>query len=668
MSPEQARGLPIDHRTDIFSFGAVLYEMVSGRSAFRAGSTAETLSRILKEDPPDLEAGLSTTIPGLVGIVRRCLEKRPEDRFHSAHDLALALESLTPASHPTVALTAHRSRSWLRSVPFWLAVVATVLAFIAGYAWKAAGTSDPGLQARRLTFRKGAIWSARFAPDGATVVYSAAWGDRPTEVFVTRPDALDDRPLGVSSAVVLAVSEQEVLVKLQPNPAQHGSLARVPLAGGTPRRVLETVQAADFGPGGREVAAANVVEGRNRIEFPLGTLLHEAAGRVTALRVAPSGERLAFLEQIGESNTRLVVVDRSTRTARTLLTGEAMVDIAWASDDSLWTSARNYGSAGTIQVVDLAGRTRTVRSSLGRVHLHDLSRAGRALLAEERRTVELYAVLDGEARERNLTWLDGTTGGDLSPDGRRFLFTEQETGGGPRCTAYLRTMDGALPTRLREGWAIALSPDAGRALVREDVVGAPLWLVPTGAGPEIQLPLGSLAAIHWAWWFPDGQRILIQGQERDRPVRLFVQTLPKEPPVALTTEGTGTVWSYPISPDGRHVIVHVGGSETPFSIYSLGDGTTRPISGLRPADTPLRWSGDGRHLFVHAGRQGFPVAIERLDLGSGQREKWRELPVPDPAGMLGIGAGAILLTPDGRTALYHGFRIVADLYLVEGLR
>ncbi len=114
------------------------------------------------------------------------------------------------------------------------------------------------------------------------------------------------------------------------------------------------------------------------------------------------------------------------------------------------------------------------------------------------------------------------------------------------------------------------------------------------------------------------------------------------------------------------LVVHDVGTENgvPYVVTEK----SRPIPGLRPEDTPMRWSGDGRHLFVHARRPGFPVAIDRLDIRSGRRERWRELPVPDAAGMADIGAGAILLTPDGRTALYHGFRNLADLYLVDGLR
>jgi serine/threonine protein kinase len=95
MSPEQLRGQQADHRSDIFSFGAILYEMLSGRRAFRGQSTADTISAILREDPPDLSETNKTVSPALERVVHHCLEKNPEERFHSANDLGFAIEALS---------------------------------------------------------------------------------------------------------------------------------------------------------------------------------------------------------------------------------------------------------------------------------------------------------------------------------------------------------------------------------------------------------------------------------------------------------------------------------------------------------------------------------------------------------------------------------------------
>src|SRR5262245_4411883 len=104
MSPEQITGAPVDPRTDIFAFGAIVYEMLSGRRAFNRASTAETIAAILKEDVPDLSSAAAVPAP-LERIVRRCLEKNPAERFHSAHDVGIALEALTDRSTAAAAVT-----------------------------------------------------------------------------------------------------------------------------------------------------------------------------------------------------------------------------------------------------------------------------------------------------------------------------------------------------------------------------------------------------------------------------------------------------------------------------------------------------------------------------------------------------------------------------------
>src|SRR5262249_779540 len=98
MAPEQVRGEAADHRADIFAFGTILYEMVSGKRAFKRQTTVETMEAILNGEPPTLSHVVPTIPPGLARIIDRCLEKDPEQRFHSAHDLGFALEALSSVS------------------------------------------------------------------------------------------------------------------------------------------------------------------------------------------------------------------------------------------------------------------------------------------------------------------------------------------------------------------------------------------------------------------------------------------------------------------------------------------------------------------------------------------------------------------------------------------
>src|SRR5262245_2444038 len=137
MSPEQVRGLPVDHRSDIFSFGAILYEMLSGRRAFHGQSAADTMSAILKEDPPDLSETNKSVSPAVERLVNHCLEKDPEARFHSARDVAFALESITagPATSDTQTIVAPPTRSWTtrRKVNVLIAAGVGVLASVAAF-------------------------------------------------------------------------------------------------------------------------------------------------------------------------------------------------------------------------------------------------------------------------------------------------------------------------------------------------------------------------------------------------------------------------------------------------------------------------------------------------------------------------------------------------------
>jgi hypothetical protein len=185
MSPEQVRGAGVDGRSDIFSLGVVLHEMLTRRRPWSRETDAETMAAILREDPPDLSASGLAVPPGLERIVRRCLEKDPAARFHSAHDLAFSPEAVwagggsgaapSPAARP-------RAGGWQwRAALGGLALAATVAAYLLGRA--GAGPAPP-LSFEQITFRRGSVLSARFAPDGDTIVYAAAWEGRPPEVFL----------------------------------------------------------------------------------------------------------------------------------------------------------------------------------------------------------------------------------------------------------------------------------------------------------------------------------------------------------------------------------------------------------------------------------------------------------------------------------------------------
>ena len=195
MSPEQVRGEAVDARSDIFSFGAVLYEMLTGRRAFQGASAVETMHAVLKDDPPDVSTGGRDIPPGLERVVRHCLEKRAEERFQSARDLAFALEALSAPSLPGLPAVGARStrRPW-RAVAFM-----TLLAAVAGIPWISGRLrgEPPPASYRQVTFRRGAVQSARFAPAGDTVLYSGRFEAAPRAVYSPRLDTGESRSVGL---------------------------------------------------------------------------------------------------------------------------------------------------------------------------------------------------------------------------------------------------------------------------------------------------------------------------------------------------------------------------------------------------------------------------------------------------------------------------------------
>ena len=295
MAPEQVRGLPTDARSDIFAVGAILYEMLSGRRAFKGATAADTMSAILKEDPPELGETHSDIPPAVERIVRHCLEKNPEERFRSAHDVAFALENVSHTSQSSVAIQPAREATWLAAWKRVLGAVAiAAIAAVTFLLWRATRPSSlPTF--RRLTFERGMILLARFAIDGHSVIYAASWQNKPLRLFSAPIDLPQTQPLEYESASLLGIAgPAEMALAVGGTVTHHGvirdaTLATAPIAGGAPREILEQVRAADWGPDGNP-AVVHYVNGRSRIEYPIGKVLYETAGWISHLRVSPKGD------------------------------------------------------------------------------------------------------------------------------------------------------------------------------------------------------------------------------------------------------------------------------------------------------------------------------------------------------------------------------------------
>src|SRR5579872_7161061 len=377
MSPEQVRGQTADARSDIFSFGAILYEMLSGKRAFHGATSADTISAILREDPPDLVETNRSVSPALERIVRHCLEKNPEQRFHSARDIAFDLESLSATSGSTAAAPQAADRRRMRMALGATAIaIAIALAFFAGD-WmilNSAGNGSPEIQ--QLTFRRGTVSNARFAPDGETEVYSAAWEGQPQEIFTTSEESPESRSLDLKDAQLLAVSSSgQMAIKIHPRNMGFptpGTLAVLPLGGGAPRELLDNVDAADWSPDGK-LAVIQFASGRFSVQYPIGKVLFTSPLWISHLRVSPDGNYLAFENHPFGGDEGIVMVLDSAGKARELSKGWITLQgLAWSKDGrEIWFTGTRTGANRALYAVSLAGKERLVQRVPGVMTLLD---------------------------------------------------------------------------------------------------------------------------------------------------------------------------------------------------------------------------------------------------------------------------------------------------------
>ncbi|HEY3124113.1 MAG TPA: protein kinase [Thermoanaerobaculia bacterium] len=671
MSPEQVRGRPADARSDIFSFGAILYETLSGKRAFHGDSAADTMSAILREDPPDLSVTNQSISPGLERIVRHCLEKNPEQRFHSAHDLAFDLETLSGVSAPRSVAAEVSPMSWTRRLPLLAGMTLGLAGMAATYfAGKKAGYVSPP-SFRQLTFRRGAIASARFAPDGQTILYSARWEGKPVEIFVSRLDTPESRAFGLTETELLSVSPSgEMAVSLARRASipftRTGTLARLGMTGGgAPKEILDDIQSADWAPDGSRLAIVRDVGGKNRLEFPVGKVLYETAGWIGHPRLSPRGDEIAFLDHPvrGDDGGSVAIVDVSGKRKRISGAFASIFGLCWSSGErEVWFTGASVGFNRALHAATRSGGVRVLAQGTGGLTIEDVSREGRVLVVQDKARQEVSALPPGAEKERNLSWLDWTLVRGLSSDGRTLLFDESGEGGGRGYSVYVRKTDGSPAVRLGEGSGAGLSPDGRLALSLVGSVFSPtVVLYPVGTGEPKSLPPTGLR-IQDASWLPDGKRILLSANEPEHGTQLWVQRIGDPKPRAISPEGY-TSFAHAISPDGKFAAV--SGPDRRLYLYPIAGGEPTPIPGLDPADIPSGWTADGRSIFVRR-RGEVPAKIFLVDPQSGRKEIWKQLTPADPAGVTNVSGLAV--TPDGKSYAYTYNRSLADLYVVEGLK
>lgn len=670
MSPEQVRGEPADALSDIFTFGSILYEMLSGQRAFKKNTNAETMTAILNEEPQEFSSRLGGIPPALERIVRHCMEKQPKQRFQSARDIAFDLESLSAISGTGAVAPARTATAatWIRP-----AIIITV-ALAAGVSfgmWLHPRATELQPRLHRITFSRLTILSARFTPDG-NMIYGASLESKTPELFFAQQGSVESRPIGMPATSILAVAPNGELA-VQSNPrltasfAYAGTLARAPQTGGAPRPISEGVEYADWAPDG-SIAAVRLVGGKVRLEYPLGKVLYETAGWISHMRISPDGTQVAFIDhQYARDDAGAVAIVDKSGNKRTLTTLKfvSAQGLAWHPvQNEVWFSATTFGSSRALYAVAPGKKERLVYLGTGTLTLHDISKDGRVLFSRDDWRNLMFGLAPGASKQRDLSWHDWTGARDLSEDGKIVAFDETGEAGEDTGAFYIRGTDGSPAVRLGNGLSPTLSRDGKKVLA---MVPSPdgkrrLTELPTGAGDSRTIPTGDVQ-VQYAHFFPDGQRILEIGNAAGaNGQRLWVQNVNGANLRPISPEGVDSRISRAITPDGKRVAAL--DPDGKIAIYPVDGGEPTLVPGTAAGDRSLQWLPDGKSLLVV--REDAPNVVEEVEVSTGRRKPFRTLPLPEGARPEDLGLP--IFSADFKSYVYGYTRIVSDLYVVEGLK
>jgi len=667
MSPEQLRGKTVDHRSDIFSFGAILYEMLTGKRAFHGETEVDTMTAVLREEPASTHLDEAAIPKHYQDVVLHCLEKDPDNRFQSLKDLIFALQTIA-GSYNVRSEGTWRGRVKMPGLA-WAVAAVFAIATLALAASQLLRNSEAPPSYERLTFEAGTIYAARFAPDGQSIIYDAAWNNKPVQLFTTVGNSLLTQPLEIPNAVLLGISRSNELALATGGwhtgqlETANGMLVSAPLAGGGPKELLSDVRWADWDAHGG-LAAVHYVEGQSRIEYPIGKVLYQSGGWISNIRISPSGDLIAFMDHPALWDNRGVVsvTDLSGHVRALCGAWENESGLAWRPDGKeIWFTAAAKGSNLNLMAVNLSGKVRQLLDLPVGLVLQDISVDGRVLVALTSSRLAMGFTRSGAKEDVDLSWHDWNSARAISADGSSVLFEDASDAAGPNYAVVIRRVDGGLPIRLGEGSSGSLSPDGKWAVSMSNNEPAQITLLPIGAGQPRTIQVSGLDRVHtgWARFLADSQRLAVNGEEAGHAARCYVVDLSNGRARAVMPEGHVCG---PISPDGRFIVGKAQDGE--ISAFPADGGEARVLVNPSANFNPVQWSQDGSALYgYHVGE--FPTKIYARSLATGRETLLQELKPGSPAGVVMVAP--VVVSRDGKSFAYSYNQTLSVLCLVSGL-
>ena len=688
MPPEQARGLPVDRRADIWAFGVVLFEMLTGSRLFVGETVSDVLVAVMTRDP-DWSLLPAGTPAGVVRLLRRCLARDARQRLHDIADARIELSDpdgaaayRSAASEPAVPLSPVDSgrakaprapaplRSRLRRGALVLVLVATAAAVSAFAVHRMSGKEPPVF--RNITWSHGDVFSARLAPDGQNVVYSAAFDGRPLALYSARLDAIESRPLDLPAGDVVGISREADMALLV---GRHnvgswkrvGTLAQASLSGGSPRPVLEEVFDADIAPDGQSFAVVRAAAPGQQLEFPIGRVVHRSRGWISHPRISADGRKVAFLDHD---------VDGDDLGSVSLFSGEGPAlrlspqldyaqGLAWSpSGDEIWGTSYRVEEGTLLQAFSPSHLPRILMRVPSTARILDMAPDGRILMTYDDTHVELEGRLAGDTALRSYSWWRASFVTGLSNDGALFAGDGAMTLAQGGNAAFYRRAGNAAPVRLGAGSSAGVSPDGSRVFLTPAASrGTRLRSVPTGPGEPRDYDLAPVESMisgtRVLSFSSDGARLAFVGAAPGSDLRGYLlETGSGGPPRAATPEGVDEVL---LSPDGRTVAGVARGKGV--WLFPAGTGEGRSLAGSETGDLPVAWESSSRALFVWDRR--IPLRVFRVDLATGERKPALSVEPRDPNGVL---YGHVRFAPDLAHFLFRFRRHTSYLAVVGGVR